>query len=217
MRSFFFFFFFFAVGCAHQTELTAAENRNEAAIHQAKAAQEQAKYDPNESKSQVRPVGPQGIDHLSPEFSYNPTAEHQVAADKELRAAAAFLAAAHKLETFEDLDCKDIAPAQRSACPLLASSVIEVRHTSRGFQLVMKPSVDVADTQRRLKCHLSYARSIGFERPSCPLFVKGMDLHRVGEDVIEFEGNSPAVATELRKQASRIFGGVAQTFPITSL
>lgn len=214
MRSFLLAAAILAVSCAHQTELTAAENRNEAAIHQAKAANEQAQYDPNESKSQARPVGPQGVDHLTPEFAYNPTAEHQVAADKELRAAAASLAAANKLEAFEDADCKDIPPAQRSACPLLASSVTEVRHTPMGFRLVMKPSVDVADTQRRLKCHLSYARSIGFERPSCPLFVKGMDLHRVGEDMIEFEGSSTQVARELQKQAERIFGRSA---PVTSL
>jgi hypothetical protein len=199
----------FAAACAHN-ELTVSENRNEAAIHQARALEERKEFDPNQTHNSARRGSLNPNDQVMvPEFTYNPTQSHQVAADAELRAASEHLRAAKELESFEDAACRDLPAAERASCPLLGSSVFQVRHTASGFQLVMKPNVDVGDIDRRLSCHLAYARARGFDRPSCPLFVKGTTLHRVGEDTIAFEGDTKSIAVELQVQADRLFARTA--------
>ncbi len=197
----------FLTACAapRANTMTVAENENEAQVHAARAQKERAQFDPTELRPASGPA--MRIEGMAPEFSYNPTQGHLTTADAELRAAATHLEAAHKLEVFEDAACRDIPPAQRAACPLLASSVTRVQHTDAGFALVMKPGVDVADVHRRLSCHLAWARATGFERPSCPLFVKGLEILRQGDDVIRFDGVSKEVAAELRTQARRVFAG----------
>ncbi len=216
MRSLFFVAAAVLASCAHPNQLTVAENRNEASIHAARAGQERAQFDPGEARTDTRGGALGRAEGLNPEFSYNPTQEHQMAADTELRLAASHLAAAKKLETFEDAACKEIAPAERAACPLLGSLVVKVQHTATGFQLAMKPGADVADIYRRLNCHLSYARATGFERPSCPLFLKGTTIRREGEGVIEFAGETKEIATELQLQARRVLGGAKQSKPVSA-
>lgn len=200
----------FASACAHN-DLTAAENRNEAEIHRARALEERKQFDPNQTQTSARqgPLNPND-QMMVPEFTYNPTESHQVAADAELRAASEHLRAAKRLESFEDAACRDLPAGERASCPLLGSSVSQVRHTASGFQLVMKAGVEVGDVNRRLSCHLAYARATGFDRPSCPLFVKGTTIHRVGEDTIAFDGDTQAIAVELQAQADKIFARTAQ-------
>lgn len=192
-------------GCAHTDDLTAAENRNEASLHRARGVEEQRQFDPNQTQQPQRQVSRANDPAmLTPEFSYNPTEGHQFAADAEFRKANEHLRAANKLESFEDEACRDISAGERASCPLLGSYVSEVRHTSKGFQLAMKPTVDVDDVTRRLSCHLAYARTTGFERPSCPLFVRGTSIRRVGE-AIAFEGDTRDIALVLQTQADRVF------------
>ena len=114
-----------------------------------------------------------------------PRAANLTVADSEMRRAAEHLAAAKDLERFEDQACAQIPPAERAACPLLASQVERVRETPTGIELVLKAHVDGRDTHRRLDCHLAFARASGFAKPSCPLFVQGMSIRLQGEKVIE--------------------------------
>lgn len=199
----------FALGCAHtkEPELTATEHRNEAAIHQAAAEAERAKFDPLDRRTLPERNESVGNDPWT--RVYNPTASHLEAADREMKEAAGHLAAARQLEAFADRHCAEIPPEQRAACPLLASSVTVVRETKYGVMLELKPAADAVDIVHRLDCHLAWAVAKGFDRPSCPLFVKGMQVALVlgNGKSISMSSDDPAVALELRAQARRIFTG----------
>jgi hypothetical protein len=197
-------------GCAHTDPLSAGEHRNEANIHASRAARDQvlstqdpARLHPLDELSRPPGMEPAGV------FAYSPVQDRARDADQELREAASHLDAARRIEAFEDAACRDIPKAERAACPLLASSVATVKHTPTGFQLVLKDAVDAAETHRRLSCHLAFAASSGFDRPTCPLFVKGLHLDRVGKETIAFEGDTPLTAAELQTQARRVFVGLA--------
>jgi hypothetical protein len=199
-----------AANCSHlQSDLTAAEHRNEAAILTSRAQQQQAEAPPPDNRA--LPMMMPNISDIPEErvTTYAPNDAYLARADADLRAANAHLAAAKKLEAFEAQACRGLSVGEKSACPLLASSVAQVRHTAAGFQLVMKPGVDVAKTSQMLTCHLAYAETTGFDRPSCPLFMKGSSIERVGETIIEFKGSSPNVAADLQGQAQRVFRGTA--------
>lgn len=193
------------LSCAHDANLTADEHRAEADRHAREADRERAEAAGGHTRTPaIR--GQTGAD-------YDPAEAHLSAADSEMRRAAAHLAAAKELERFEDQACAAIAPAERAACPLLASSVARVRETRVGVELVLKPSVDAADTNRRLNCHLAYARANGFAKPSCPLFVAGMAIRLLDGGVIEMSGPGD-VGVELQKQARRIFGAAPPTVSV---
>ena len=126
-------------------------------------------------------------------------------ADRELIDASAHLTAAKSLESFEDNACVGVSTAERSSCPLFASSVRRVEWAKDGFRLTFKQPSEAARTFPRLRCHLAYAISNGFDRPSCPLFIPGTSLRREGDEGITFAGDSAAVASALRVQARRVF------------
>jgi hypothetical protein len=196
-------------------EMTALQHRIEAAEHDNTARAEQAKFnpaatEPYQSRSEIDPL-PAGA-----KIVYNPTVAHLAAADAEMRAAAAHVAAAERLEAFENVACMDIPRAERAACPLLASKVAQVRETAIGIELVFNPGVDSYDINRRLSCHLAYAEANGFARPSCPLFVRGIALRLVSEGVLELSGKTPEVVSELQRQARRIFVGAPAASPAVS-
>lgn len=205
------------LSCTHvrAKEETVAEHQNEAAIHQGRASQERAKFDPTE----VRRVPPRSpmmgaeIGASAFEESYNPTSSHLAAADAEMRAANDHLVAAKKLTTFENEACAGLSAGERSSCPLLASSVSTVQGTKRGFLMTLKPEVDSRQTYQLLSCHLAYAVASGFDRPSCPLFLKGTTLARVGDDGIGFVGDTDTVAVALRSSARRVFTGQTVAAP----
>ncbi len=193
----------------HPGEMTAAEHRNEAALLQAQARAQRHEFSP----AQARPM-PVAMAHVAqvPEeriASYNPSDEHLAKADADMREANEHLAAAKKLEQFESHACQGLSVAERSSCPLLASAVAQIKHVPSGFQMVMKPGIDVEKTTQMLTCHLAYAEKTGFDRPSCPLFVKGSSIRRVGDTLIEFTGSTPQVAAQLQGQAQRVFRGAS--------
>jgi hypothetical protein len=111
------------------------------------------------------------------------------------------------LAAFEDEACKGIAPAERAACPLLASQVRQVQDTRSGVKLSLKDVSAMDDIYKRLSCHLAYATANGFDAPSCPLFVKGMVLKKLPGGVIEMTASTPEVVAQLHQQARRIFTG----------
>ena len=195
--------------------MTAAEHRNEATILKAEAQSEKNQYSPDDTRLMPMSMSPLAQVPEERIATYNPSDSHLAKADADMRAAAAHLAAAKKLESFEAQACQGLSVAERSSCPLLASSVAQVRHVPLGFQLVMKPGVDVDKTKQMLTCHLAYAEKTGFDRPSCPLFVKGSSISRVGDTVIEFTGSNSQVAAELQTQAGRVFRGA--TGPMRNL
>lgn len=197
------------VSCTHvRTEgKTAEEHRNEAAIHLETAQKEKQQYDPSKTMRPA-PRGPGSTLFVQtdvPFEPYNPSDEHMQAADGELAEAAAHLAAAKKLEAFEDKACTGLSEGERSACPLFASSVRRVEWVKDGFKITFKKPGDAAPTFARLNCHLAYAVATGFDRPSCPLFIKGTTVRKDEGDSVVFAGASPEVASALRTEARRLW------------
>lgn len=194
--------------CAHPPNegLTATEHRELAALHEARAEVERSQFDPSLTREMVaRSPFTELPDTLLNE--YNPTGDHLVAADRELRRAAQHARAADRLEAFEDAACAQVPPEQRAACPLLASQVAVVQNDSRGVRLVIKPTADTSAIAQRLQCHLAWAQTTGFDRPSCPLFVRGMNISVRSPQMIVLHGDTPEVAHALQDQAWRIFVG----------
>jgi hypothetical protein len=198
--------------CTHMRaeDETVAEHRNDALLHEQKARDERARFDPSDVQRAATRIP--GLDlqggipggRIEP---YNPSAEHLAEADREMREANEHLAAAKQLLAFEDKACAGLSEAQRSACPMFASTVSRVTPTNEGFTLTFKPTADVPQTYRRLSCHLAWAVANGFDKPSCPLFLEGTTLQRAGADGISFEGESKSVTLALQAQARRVFLG----------
>jgi hypothetical protein len=201
---------FLVASCTHPQDqsLTAAEHRELAALHEARADSEREQFDPTKTREMVaRTPFTELPDSVMNE--YNPTGDHLVAADRELRRAAQHSRAAQQLEAFEDAACRNVSPEERAACPLLASQVAVVQNDRLGVRLIMKPGVDAGAVERRLQCHLAWARTTSFERPSCPLFMRGMTISLRPGAVIALHGDSAAVARALQQQARHIFTGEA--------
>jgi hypothetical protein len=194
--------------CSHplDRDLTAPEHRDLADLHQERAAAERKKYDPSLTRESIANSPFTGLpDQVIEE--YNPTAGHLAEADRELKSAAAHDRAAEKLEEFENDACRGLPTAVRAACPLLASQVELVQNDTKGVRLTLKPEVDARDVEARLQCHLAYARANGFDRPTCPLFVRGMSIALQRSKVIVLHGNSYDAVQALQAQARRIFTG----------
>jgi hypothetical protein len=172
---------FTLVGCVHvkAEDETVKEHLAAARLHDLRANEERAQYDPQQSRLRATPLG-RLANEVGPPIgvmeSYNPTEAHAILADQELRKANEHVAAAKKLEVFEAKACAGVSAADRSSCPLLASSVTRVEATNEGFTLMLKPNVDAEQVFRRLRCHLAFAIASGFDAPSCPLFLKGTEL-----------------------------------------
>jgi len=194
---------------------TVTQHRNDAVVHQALAKEERAKAEAIEPPVQKpAPIAAQpmmlGIPD-APFEAWRPRDEHLQAADLEMTKANAHLAAAKTLVTFEDKACAGLSEGARSACPLFASSVSLVETTKTGFKLTFWPQVDANETYQRLNCHLAYATASGFDRPSCPLFMRGTTLKRAGDHIVEFVGDNAEAAEALRAQARRVFIGTETT------
>jgi hypothetical protein len=209
-------------GCehAHDGDMTASEHRRLAEEYTQQAQREHALYDPRAGQQQAggSPFNPNGtapIPNRSPFGEgpdslvkpYNPTAEHLGEADRNMRQAALESEAARRIEAFEDIACSAIPKEQRAACPLLASQVKTVTATANGVELTLRDDVNALDTARRLQCHLAYARVAGFERPSCPLFTRGLTLQMKGLHTVVFSGSTPDAAERIRASAARVFKG----------
>jgi hypothetical protein len=208
---------FFALSCSHTRpeEMTVERHLAEARAHEEYARRQEQRYNPGLDVVIPGSARTYGETDQDVRWSFNPTKERLDTADREMRSAAEHLAAARQLETFESNACKDIPPAERSACPLLASWVTQVRDTKTGIELQLKPTIDAPDTHRRLTCHLAYAQANGFERPSCPLFINGIKISLRDRGVLVFTGETPVIAKELQDQARRIFA--PETIPAAAV
>ena len=202
-----------SVSCAHsQKGETVAEHRNDAAIHQQKALAARSRHDPVVAQRPA-PHMPRLNFAGVPDFgsdSEGPSDGHLEKADREMREANEHLVAAGKLVKSEDQACVGLPEEVRAECPVFAPSVSAVHPMPSGFALTFRPTVDVAQTLRRLRCHLAFAVAAGFDHPTCPLFVRGTSLHEKGNDGIEFVGESEAAASELLAQARGVFLGLEE-------
>ncbi len=195
------------VGCAHtkNDEMTAEEHRAEASKHQDAAAQQEAQYNPNETRPVLAPRSP-FVEDAPGLHSYNPTAEHLNQADREMARAFEHLKAAQALEKYEDSACAGISPAERSACPLLAPFVEAVEEGSQGLTLHLKASAPAKRIAAQMGCHLAYAQANGFDRTPCPLYVKGVKIAMREDRLIDVKSTDGTVATEVRLEGRRMFG-----------
>jgi hypothetical protein len=204
-------------GCAHvdAKSETVAEHRNDAALHAQLGREERAQYDPS-SPQRAAPRLPGTDPFGQPGVSvgvYNPSAEHLREADREFQEANEHLVAARSLIAFEHKACEGLSVGERSSCPLFAQTISLIELTPTGFHLEFQTQVDVDQTWRRLSCHLAYAEATGFDRPSCPLFIKGTTLARVGARGISFSGDEQGVTQALQAQARRLFLGLIAVNP----
>jgi hypothetical protein len=198
---------FLLVSCSHvrADAETVAEHRNDAAIHTAKARAADSESSPMRRPAPRLPGSSMfGQEQVGLE-AYNPTDAKAEEADREFAAANAHLAAARKLLAFEAQACRGLSEAERSACPLLAGSVERVEPNAKGFVLAFKPAADLEGTYRRLRCHLAYAEATGFDAPSCPLFMRGLNLSKASRGLI-FAGDDEQTSAALRNAAFAAFG-----------
>ena len=212
----------FVTACTHRSEreLTAIEHRAKADDHVAKAEEARRQFDPSQTRETIARSPFADVGGSLPDGTmkeYNPTASHLQAADRELRAAAGHDKAAAKLETFEDAACAQLPTRLRSSCPLLASQVSLVQNDKKGVLLTIKEGSDANEIEQMLQCHLAFARANGFDKPTCPLFVKGMTIKMVSPKVLALEGSTPGVARALQAQAHRIFTGPSAPVPVSSI
>lgn len=195
-------------GCAHtdDREMSAEEQRQQSALARQQAERERARFDnrPN-SMDPSAPSTTTTDDSGEWSYSYNPSAQHLAEADEQMRLAAQHLRIAKDLETFEDKACKDVSVEQRVNPPLLASSVETVQETKDGIILYLKPSVSAEDTAKVLNCHLAYSYTRGVDRPSVPLFVKGVKIREAGGNKIEIKGENRDAVNSIHQQARRLF------------
>ena len=151
--------------CSHPIdhELTAAEHRDLAALHEARAEAQKKQFDPSLTTDFVANSPFTGLpDHVIDE--YNPTAGHLAEADRELKSAADHNRAAAKLEAFEDAACIGLPSRVRAACPVLASQVELVQNDSKGVRLTLKAGTDPQSTIACSATSRSPARTGGTSR-----------------------------------------------------
>lgn len=201
------------LGCSHTKpgEMSAEEHRREVYSHLREAQSHEAQYDPNAAPAAaLRPVpietGPGGptVEY----WVYNTTEHHLADAAVERDHAMEHARAAQALEKFESAECQGIDPVVRRGCPLLNPYVTQVTETAGGVELKLKPNAPGASMVQRMRCHLAFARTRGFEGvPYCPLYFKGVDI-QLSKDgsCVNVQGESPAVAAEIRQRARQQFG-----------
>ena len=60
----------------------------------------------------------------------------------------------------------------------------------------------------QMQCHLAFAKSRGFDRAPCPLYVQGVSISS-SAGVIEVRSLVPSVAARVRLEGRRLFGEAA--------
>jgi hypothetical protein len=174
----------------------------EAAREHAAAEREATRYDPAATHVELPFVRdssqpPQGASIVS-----NPTQVHLTLAEQHRLHALAHERAAQQLARFEAAECRDVPPAERAACPLLAP-VVAIRDLRDGVRVELGPTVAVQRLIGDMRCHCAFARARGFseEAAACPLYVRGLqiELSRDGR-AIELRGSTRELADEIRQR-----------------
>ena len=109
--------------------------------------------------------------------------------------------AARQLEAFEDDACASINPGQRDGCPLMGP-VSGVTEIPTGLRITLAHPEMAPTVIARMRCHLAFARTRHFEVPSCPLYIRGLDIQPGNAPgTIELRGATPAAVQEIRLRA----------------
>ena len=191
-------------GCAvhddvRPDDMSAAAHRIEAAKDDTLAAQQQARYDPSAREFELSSLP--GGDGAWVPVSGNPTRDELQQAQALRAHARAHVNAAKALETFEDAECQSVPKEERGACPLLGP-VARVEAISTGLRITLAHPELTEVVVARMRCHLAFARTRAFDVPSCPLYVRGLDIQPGAKPgTIELRGATPAAIDEIRKRA----------------
>ena len=192
--------------CAHNEPMTGDEHRAAAEVAEHKAALERSQYDPNAEAHVVTPRVPItdiGVDSMR---AYNPTQEHLVEADRQMKIAFQHLQNAGKLEASEDAACVGIPGAERVSCPVMAPFIEEVSESREGVTLQLKPAAPALRLVSQMRCHLAFAKATDFDRVPCPLYIKGVTINLREGRMIDIFSPDAKVAADVRREARRMFG-----------
>jgi hypothetical protein len=109
--------------------------------------------------------------------------------------------AAAELEKFEDVQCKSLPGAKRSACPMLGP-VVGTQNIEGGVRVRYRSGTDVNAVLPLMRCHYAYARAHGFQgTEDCPLYIRGEEFRVAPEpNAIDIVSNDTKTVAELRKR-----------------
>ncbi|MBS2028503.1 MAG: hypothetical protein JST54_11405 [Deltaproteobacteria bacterium] len=180
-------------------DMSAAAHRDAAARDDALAAQHEARYDPSARETELAKLP--GSEGAWVPVSGNATRVELEQAELHRAHARAHVDAAKALEGFEDVECRSIPRGERGACPLLGP-VARVETIPVGVRITLAHPELREAVIARMRCHLAFARARAFDVPSCPLYVRGLDI-QPGQTpgAIELRGATPAAVDEIRKRA----------------
>lgn len=183
-------------------DMSAAEHTRASRLHEARAQQHEARYDPSATTTREShpAVASRAPVEATTTHTFNPTSgEHEDALD-EHEEARDHAAAAQTLRQFEAVECRAFPPAEREACPLL-SGVTGIEDVEDGVRIEFASNVPVATVLARMQCHFAYARARAYEdMTSCPLYIRGV-VARAGPGAsIELVATDSDVVRAVRAQ-----------------
>lgn len=195
------------LGCAStpgaRPEDMSAQAHEEEAAKQAREAQgHDAQYDPTATRTGVGGGVTSGSDFPTYEAPFNATEGHRVAAEKHRKHAADHSAAADALKRFKEDACEGIAPDSRASCPLLGP-VVAVDEIPTGVRISLRQGTDVEALVEHIRCHLAFGNTRGREgMDRCPLYLPGIQVHRVGTLVVELSTLDHASVRPLQQRVA---------------
>lgn len=194
---------FMLSGCATASgarpdDMSAAEHREAARRDEKKAAEEEAKYDPDAAR------GEQSWNNkiYFPEKIYNPTEKHQFNANEYKEYARQHREAAQKLEEYEVEECAAFPKSTRVKCPLIGNveRVEDIEGGARLYFFGDPPNIKAI--AEHMRCHYAFGRKVGREgMPDCPLYLKDLDIEISGDRSVDITSNDAAVVEKIRKRS----------------
>jgi hypothetical protein len=199
-----------ASGCA-RTDLRldamgVAAHRAAAAEARKAAATHRQQFDPYARTTAGTPTASEpGLPMMDDGFGDNPTAWRVAQAEVLEAHARGHEAAAAALERFEAAACAEVPARERGACPMLPAHA-SVQQIDGGVRIRLDVAADLAKIAARMRCHLAYARALGFDRaPACPLYAAGVDvLVDASARSIDVVVDRHAAVSELRRAVERL-------------
>jgi hypothetical protein len=183
----------FVALAACATPMSAEEHRALAEQEEQRAADHAARYDPGARALRVTTVPDDNTPQVD---AYNPTHYELDAAAGHTKSAERHRKAARALEQSEDQACVGVAPAARSACPLLFPTTVE--DTPRGVRVTFASEADAERAAAVIRCQQAFAQTRAFEDlPTCALYAPGLKLEQKGA-VLELAAKDEADVERLR-------------------
>jgi hypothetical protein len=210
------------VGCASTSKpaVSAEQHDQNAASDEARAKQEDQRYDPDatETISRCGPTGITGVSNLDaisegPCWSahINPTSKHHAQAVKLRKAAAKQRAASQALRDAEAVACSGLTDADRDESPFIHAEDIAAVTTDpgNGATVVFKPltGMTVPWLKKLIKCHTARAAALGYQVPEMsdsPLVLQGITTAVTQQSqgiAVEIRSTSKATALEIVHRA----------------